>query len=55
MPRFCTNRINGYNGRFYSRIRVSVLGPYDNREDAAANKEKVLLCVLDAYIKSINR
>jgi hypothetical protein len=35
---------------------VSVfLGPYDNREDAAANKEKVLLCVLDAYIKSINR
>jgi hypothetical protein len=35
---------------------VSVfLGPYDNREDAAANKEKVLLCVPDAYIKSINR
>jgi hypothetical protein len=45
-----TAKMEGFTPGYVSAF----LGPYDTQEGAAADKEKVLPCVPDAYIKSIN-
>lgn len=44
-------KIEGFTPGYVS----SFLGPYDTQKDAAADREKVLPCVPDAYIKSTRR
>ncbi|MGQ0444950.1 MAG: hypothetical protein ACT4O2_07460, partial [Beijerinckiaceae bacterium] len=44
-----TAKIEGFTPGYVSTF----LGPYETQEDAVADKEKVLPCMPDAYIKSI--
>lgn len=44
-------KIEGFTPGYVS----SFLGPYDTQKDAGADREKVLPCVPDAYIKNIRR
>jgi hypothetical protein len=46
-----TVKMEGFTPGYVSAF----LGPYDTQEGAAADKEKVLPCIPDAYIKSVTR